>query len=128
MTGARIFLAISVLIWLPYGLYCVASPGALAEIAGVAATTATGTTELRAMYGGLQSAAGLLALLAALRPKYAPAVLLAIAFLTAGLGFARLVGVALDGSLDSYTGSAVALELGTAAIAGALLQRVNRAA
>ena len=49
--AARIFLALSALVWLLYGLYCLLVPGSLAEAAGVAATTPTGTTELRAMYG-----------------------------------------------------------------------------
>ena len=39
-------------------------------MAGVAATNATGTVELRAMYGGLQTAIGALALLAGLSPAW----------------------------------------------------------
>ena len=45
----------------------------------------TGSTELRAMYGGLQIALGAFAALAALRSSLARPALLAIAFLTAGL-------------------------------------------
>jgi hypothetical protein len=51
--GARAFLVCSVLVWLPYGIYCFLVPGALADYAGVVGATATGSTELRAMYGGL---------------------------------------------------------------------------
>ena len=65
-------------------------PGSLAEAAGVAFQSPTGSTELRAMYGGLQIAIGALAGLAALRASLARPALLAIAFLTAGLGSARL--------------------------------------
>ena len=67
MDRTRIFLAANVLLWLPYGLYCLAAPGFLAETAGVAATTPTGSTELRAMYGGLQATIGALSLAACLR-------------------------------------------------------------
>jgi hypothetical protein len=66
--AARIFLGLSALIWLPYGLYCLFQPGALAESAGVAFTSATGATELRATHGGLQAAIGAVALAGALRP------------------------------------------------------------
>jgi hypothetical protein len=56
--AARIFLGLSALIWLPYGLLCFFQPAGLAESAGVTFTNATGATELRAMYGGLQAAIG----------------------------------------------------------------------
>ena len=37
-----IFLAISAALWLPYGLFCFANPGYLAEAAGVAAAVLRG--------------------------------------------------------------------------------------
>jgi hypothetical protein len=51
----RIFFALTALVWLPYGIFCFFQPGYLAQAAGVTATSATGTIELRAMYGGLQA-------------------------------------------------------------------------
>ena len=56
--GKRIFLLVSTLVWLPYGIYCFFAPGFLAGAAGVAALSPTGRTELRAMYGGLQAGIG----------------------------------------------------------------------
>ena len=56
--ATRIFLLLSALLWLPYGIYCWLHPSALAEAAGVAFQSPTGSTELRAMYGGLQAALG----------------------------------------------------------------------
>jgi hypothetical protein len=119
--ATRIFLALSALVWLPYGLYCFAAPQALAGSAGVAFQSPTGSTELRAMYGGLQAAIGALALLGALRPTHRRPALVALAFLTVGLGAARLSGLALDGGLSAYTGIALAFEWGSAAAAGVLL-------
>lgn len=110
MLATRIFLGLCALLWLPYGLLCLANPGSLAEAAGVAATSATGRVELRAMYGGLQSAVGALALAGALRPALAPHALLALGALAAGLALARTVAAALAGSFESYTLGALALE------------------
>jgi hypothetical protein len=110
MDGTRLFLAANVLLWVPYGLFCLASPGFLAEAAGVAATTPTGTTELRAMYGGLQAAIGLLALAAVLRRDLERTALTALAFLACGLFTGRLVGAFADGGLSGYTIAALVLE------------------
>jgi hypothetical protein len=121
--ATRIFLFLSFLIWLPYGVYCFAQPGSLADAAGVAFQSPTGSTELRAMYGGLQIAIGALAGLAALRANLVRPALLAIAFLTAGLGSARLLGVAIDGGLSSYTATGLGFELTSVAVATLLLRR-----
>jgi len=123
MDGTRIFLAANVLLWLPYGLFCLASPGFLAEAAGVTATTPTGTTELRAMYGGLQAAIGLLALAAVLRRDLERTALAALAFLGGGLFTGRLVGALGDGGLSGYTIGALALEIALTALSVRFLQR-----
>ena len=90
-----IFLAISAALWLPYGLFCFANPGFLAEAAGVAAASSTGTIELRAMYGGLQAGIGTLALAAIWRESLRRPALLCLLFLCAGLALARLLGAAV---------------------------------
>jgi hypothetical protein len=109
--GARAFLVFSVLVWLPYGIYCFLVPGGLADYAGVVGETATGSTELRAMYGGLEAAIGVFALAALLRPALTSPFVLASAFLCSGLLLARLSGVALDGGVSGYTAGAVLFEL-----------------
>jgi Domain of unknown function (DUF4345) len=121
--GPRVFLGLSALVWLPYGILCFLRPGFLAGAAGVAATTATGTIELRAMYGGLEAAIGLLAAGAVVNPSLRRPALLMLAFLCTGLGSARLIGVVLDGTLTAYTAFALVLELGSAALAAWLLAR-----
>lgn len=103
-------LLFSAIIWLPYGIYCFLQPGALAESAGVVATTATGTTELRAMYGGVQIAIGALALAAYIKPRLASGVLLALVFLTGGLASTRVMGALMDGGWSSYTAGGLGFE------------------
>jgi Domain of unknown function (DUF4345) len=110
MDRTRAFLVANALLWLPYGLYCLAQPHMLAEVAGVAAASTTGSTELRAMYGGLQAAIGTLALAAAFRRDLQRTALITLAFLAGGLFSARLVGAFTDGGLSSYTAGALVLE------------------
>jgi hypothetical protein len=122
--GARIFLGLFGLLSIPYGIFCFVRPGFLDGFAGVAATSATGTVELRAMYGGLQTAFGALALLGALRPAFAHTALLTTAFLCAGLGSFRLLGAMAAGEVSSYTGQGLVFELASTAIAIFLLRRL----
>lgn len=121
--GARIFLAAMAIVWLPYGLYCFLDPGALRALAGVEASTPTAMTELRAMYGGLQSAVGALALLATVRPRLERAAIIMLAAILLGLAAARLLGVVLDDSWSSYTAMGLTFEIGGALCALALLRR-----
>jgi hypothetical protein len=120
--ATRVFLALSTLLWLPYGIYCLLRPESLADAAGVAFHSPTGSTELRAMYGGLEAALGVLAGLALLRPRMVRPALIAIGFLTSGLAAARLAGVALDGGFSSYTAMALGIEIPSALIAFGLLR------
>jgi hypothetical protein len=121
--GARIFLALSALVWLPYGLFCFVDPGFLAGAAGVAFQSPTGSTELRAMYGGLQAGLGALALAGCMRPPLQRSALLALGFLTAGLALARLGGVALDGAVSAYTLAGLGFEFTSAGLSAFLLSR-----
>ncbi|MFO0690546.1 MAG: DUF4345 family protein [Myxococcota bacterium] len=126
--AARIFLALFGIFSLPYGIYCFLDPGFLADFAGVAATSTTGTVELKAMYGGLQAGFGALALFGALRPAHAPTILLATAFQCAGLGSFRLMGALSAGELSSYTTQGIAFELASTAIAFLLWRSLSGAA
>lgn len=109
----RIFLALEALVWLPYGLYCFVRPDALLATAGIATTIPTGMTELRAMYGGLQTAIGGLCLLALATPERVRAAVTVVGTLTAGLAGARTLGVLLDGGLSAYTVMALVFEWGS---------------
>lgn len=118
--AARIFLAIFGLFSLPYGIYCFLQPAFLADFAGVSALSTTGTIEIQAMYGGLQTGFGALALFGALRPAYAAPILLATVFQFGGLGGARLLGALSAGEFSDYTTQGLAFELISTAIAFAL--------
>lgn len=107
----RIYLALHVIVWLPYGLFCLFQPGYLEEAAGIAIRSATGSTEIRAMYGGLQASIGCFAIAALIRPQLVRSLLLAIAFLASGLALGRLGGMVADGGVSTYTGGAVGFEL-----------------
>lgn len=124
--AARIFLAIFGLVSLLYGIYCFIDPGALAGLAGVASTSATGTTELKAMYGGLQAGFGALALFGALRPENAPTILLATAFQCAGLGSFRLLGALSASEFSAYTTQGIAFELASTLVAFLLWRSLVR--
>ena len=121
--GSRIFLALSTLLWLPYGLWCFVAPDFLAGSAGVSFLSPTGSTELRAMYGGLQAAIGALALAGALRAPMRRPALVSLGFLASGLALARLGGVTLDGGLSSYTAVGLAFEIATAGLSAWFLSR-----
>ena len=121
--GRRIFLVVSALVWLPYGIYCFFAPGFLAGAAGVAALTPTGSTELRARYGGLQAGLGVLALSGAFSAAMTRPALLALAFLCGGLGSTRLLGLLIDGGISSYTVSGLTFEFLSAGLAIHFLRR-----
>ena len=126
--ATRIFLGLSALIWLPYGIYCFFEPGALADAAGVAFTSPIGATDLRATYGGLTAALGGLALLGALSSAFSRHALVTLGTACAGFGIARLLGTALDGGVGPYTTQALLLEFVTLAFALWLLRRPAAAA
>lgn len=125
--AARIFLGVSALAWLPYGLFCLAKPSSLESIAGIAASTATGTVELRAMYGGLQVAIGVLCALGCASAAWRRNALTTLGILTAGLGLGRLAGVVAGGGLSSYTATALVFELACAGVAFTLARLDRRA-
>ena len=75
------------------------------------------------MYGGLQSAIGMLALAGLLRAGLTRTALTTLGVLCAGLATARTLGVVLDAEVSSYTTMALVLEWGSTAAAAALLRR-----
>jgi hypothetical protein len=120
--AVRVFLLLSTVVWLPYGLYCLAHPDSLAGAAGVVSASRTGTIELRAMYGGLQTAVGTLCLLGVVRRGLVRPALICLAFLCSGLAVARLSGAALEGEVSSYTALGFSFESLSAALSLGLLR------
>jgi hypothetical protein len=100
---ARFFLGLQVLLFIPYGLYCLVMPESLANGAGVAATSVTGTIELQTMYGGLQVAVGAMCAVALLRRAFEPVALYALLFIFAGLAVVRVSLGLSRGDFSGYT-------------------------
>ena len=90
--------------------------------AGITIASPVGSTEVRAMYGGLQMAIGVMALAALRRPALVRPTLLCLAFLITGLAVSRLLGAMIDGSFGQYTTGAIVFEALTAGCAMALLR------
>ena len=109
----RIFLFVLAVAWTPYGFYCLFFPEALSVFAGLEATNATALTELRAMYGGLQIAIGLSALLGFFRVLYVDKVLFTQLVVVLGLAVARLLSALVAGDWSAYTLGALVFEWGT---------------
>ncbi len=123
--AAKIFLGLNALVFVGYGLVCLASPAVVADQTGMQLATGVARTEVRAMYGGLQTAVGLLALAGAMRPALQPTVLLTFVFLFFGLASGRIVGILVDPDPGFYNFSAAAFETLFGAISTALLARVS---
>jgi hypothetical protein len=121
--ATRVFLGSMALIWLPYGIYCFLVPGSLEQNAGVAAANATGAIEIRAMYGGLQAAIGVLALAALRNVALQRAAVLTMVLLAAGLASTRGIAVLLAGEVSGYTIGALGFEVALFATACWVLGR-----
>lgn len=106
----RVFLGLQAIVFIPYGLYCLIAPESLADGAGVAAISTTGTIELQAMYGGLQVAVGVMCVLGLLRARFEQVALHALLFIFAGLAVVRVSLGLSRGDYSSYTVFAMSYE------------------
>lgn len=120
--ATRILLLVLAVGWTPYGMYCLVFPEFLGPIAGVEAVTATGVAELRAMYGGLQIAVGLAALVGFVHNDYIERALWVQVVAVGGIGSGRLVGLLAGGELSGYTLGALIFEWLTLALCVAALR------
>jgi len=106
----RVYLGISGFGWAAYGLFCLICPEQLGNIAGLAATATSGTTEMRAMYGGVQTAIGIAALMGAFKTEHIVWSLKVQLMVYLGLFPARAIGAIVAGDASSYTLGALAME------------------
>lgn len=98
----KIFLAFNSLFWLPWGFICLVWPKAWAGevIDGMNVfdlSDAVARTEVRAMYGGLQMALGVFALIGVFSKKHRESVLLFFTLALTGLAACRLGGMVAEG-------------------------------
>ena len=106
----KLFLGLQAVLFIPYGLYCLVNPEALAGAAGVTATSITGTIELQTMYGGLQTSVGVLCALAIFRDALRPVALTTLLFIFAGLATVRVSLGLVHGDFSGYSVFAMAFE------------------
>jgi hypothetical protein len=98
----QVFLVGNSFFWLPWGLICLIRPQvwAGAVIPGMEVFDLSGPvarTEVRAMYGGLQMAIGLFALIGAFRSKHRQSAFLFFLLALTGLVLCRLGGMIAEG-------------------------------
>jgi hypothetical protein len=101
------FFALNALVWIPWGAICLFMPQAWsgAVIPGMTVfdlSEAVARTEVRAMYGGLQIAIGLLALVAIFKPAHRATALLFYVRALSGLALSRLYGLFLEGGDEFF--------------------------
>jgi hypothetical protein len=123
MKYAKPYLLFTVLVWLPWGLLCIFDVSVIADIIGVVGVTPSGNSDLRAMYGGVQTAVGLMAALALYDTRFFPNFLFALAFVGSCLALSRTYGLVADDSSTGYTWGVLAYEY-FAAISSTLWLRV----
>ena len=121
---AGVVLWISGLGMLGFGLAFLWAPLETMAAAGLSLEGALAATELRAFYGGLEVALGLLILACALRAERLRDGLVLSLAIYGGIGLARLAGMLIDGSDTPFLRFALATELGLA-IAAAIALRGN---
>lgn len=126
--ATKIFLGFNAVVFIGYGLMCLVSPAVVADQTGMQLATGVASTEVRAMYGGLQTAIGLLALAGLLRPGLQASVLLTLVFLYFGLASGRMLGIVVDAEPGSYNLGAVAFESLFGVISLVLLTRASSTA
>lgn len=122
----RAFLVASALLWSFAGAASFIEPGLLSAAAGVSARTVTGTIELRATYGGITLALGVLAAAALFRRALRRPALVAFAFVCGGLFMARLLAVLLGLEVSAYTAAALLFEILWTVFAVRLLDEMRR--
>lgn len=110
MKYVRLYLIFTVLVWLPWGLLCVFDTAVIAEVIGVSGVTPSGNTDLRAMYGGIQTAVGLMAALALYDIRFLPNLLFTLAIVGGCLALSRTYGLYVDDSGTGYTWGVLAYE------------------
>ena len=98
----QIFLFVNSLFWLPWGFVNLIWPESwsgevIPNMNVYDLSSAVARTEVRAMYGGLQMAIGIFALLGALRPKYRDAAFVFFLVALTGLSLCRLGGMVAEG-------------------------------
>lgn len=119
---------IAVLLWsalslLGFGVAIMVAPLDILAKADVVTSGAAAAVELRAFYGGLEVALGVLILICTWKPTRRRDGLWLTLFVFAGLGLTRGFGMLIDEVQTPFLNFALAVELATAAVAAWALRR-----
>jgi len=111
-----------------YGIAFVCAPVVVSlYVTGSAPGSPSGVIDMRATYGGMSVAVGLLLFVLASKPERVESGLLAVVLLMLGMAAGRLFGIVVDGDGNALMYAYLALEVGMAGLAGWSLARGDRA-
>jgi Domain of unknown function (DUF4345) len=118
---AGVVLVIAAIFYVAFGLAALAGPGMLVGWLGIETRAVPVMSEIRASYGGLYLATGLLLVACARNEALTRPGLLVVAVWMAGLAGARIFSVVLDGMPPLLSQLSFASEVVMSALAGAAL-------
>jgi hypothetical protein len=126
MRGARIYLGLVGIITLLFGLGYLFGPAKMLEPMGFPSLPGSAMTDIRATYGGTQLGVGLFMLYCLAQERVRIGLVLSVMLVS--VGFARTLGLMIDGDMTPALQFATGLELGLSTIAAVLLARLPRVA
>lgn len=94
---AQIFIGVLGLIFAAYGAACFINPALLESMAGILSTNSTASTEIRAMYGGVQIGIGMFYCFTAVLKHHLKTTVLLHTVLFSAVVLTRSLGIFLDG-------------------------------
>jgi hypothetical protein len=128
MAFGRILLWIASVMFAVFGLAYLLDPAGLVGPAGLSLPTPSALSDVRATYGGVQLGFGAFLAWSALAAERVPAGLLALALIEMGVSLCRAVGVVVDGDLNRFHVTALAIEVPLTLLAWIAFTRVRRSA
>ena len=123
----KILVILTAAIFFVYGLIFVLFPiGMLQIIVQVSLNTSSGITDIRATYGGMSIAIGVILYLLATNESTLRVGLISVSILMLSMAFGRVIGMVLDGSPNLFMYIYLALELMASSFAIFLLKRNSK--
>jgi Domain of unknown function (DUF4345) len=119
----RIFLSLTALVFMAFGLWGLIDPESMVSAFGVALGGADGQTMIRASYGGFLIGEGALFAWCAMAEERRRFGLVAVVILALPILLSRVLGMALDGAGSPYHRAYVAIELVGVGVALLLLRK-----
>ncbi len=115
-------------VFVAFGVVALIDPSAMTGPAGLDASAPGATTEVRALYGGLQIGLGVLLIWSVLDPSRWASGLLAYGLLLGAVGDCRFIGLLLEGHWTGFHLFALGFEWITAVLALFLWWRLRQGA